>query len=252
MPSEILAELVALDGTLEAEFDEVILTFSDDALSELGTGYDIELVVIPTLLEDVEFSVAGLSGDAKVYDIYMLINGKRITRTLTNGVGVSVDYELKDGQTVDRLHVYYVDVEPYEEYRFTYDGEKVTFTVYHFSHYAVSYESESKSGDNIVLIAAGIGIILLIVLLLLILLVLGRKKIRLDLDGGTYVFVPEGWKSESSSVIYRRFKKGDELIIPKVDARMGGATVTGWHPDPPKEVEKSETFKAVWSNQNDL
>ncbi|MBR4203772.1 MAG: hypothetical protein IKQ93_09400 [Candidatus Methanomethylophilaceae archaeon] len=95
-------------------------------------------------------------------------------------------------------------------------------------------------------------IIAVSIIAILLMIVFRSKKIRLDLGCGHYVFVPDGWKSESISVIYRRFKKGDELVIPKVDARMGGATVIGWLPDPPKEVEKSETFKAVWSSQNDL
>jgi len=255
IPYELLDSVARDRGTLTADFyGEVTLTFGSEVLYEIGLGEDLELVVIPVPIEteETDIDVSSLGDDVKVYDIYMLRNGARITKTLVHGIGVGIDYPLEDGQVVEKVHVHYVDVDPFEEYTFIYADGKVNFTVHHFSHYAVSYESESKSGDNIVLIAAGIGIILLIVLLLLILLVFGRKKIRLDLDGGVYVFVPEGWKSESSSVIYRRFKKGDELIIPKVDARMGGATVIGWHPDPPKEVEKSETFKAVWSSQNDL
>ena len=93
-------------------------------------------------------------------------------------------------------------------------------------------------------------IIAVSIIVILLMIVFRSKKIRLDLGCGHYVFVPDGWKSESISVIYRRFRKGEKLVIPKVDALLGGATVIGWLPEPSAKVERSETFEAVWSGQN--
>ncbi|MBR6911384.1 MAG: hypothetical protein IKN41_05950, partial [Candidatus Methanomethylophilaceae archaeon] len=171
---------------------------------------------------------------------------ERISAVLENSIGVTVEYDLGD-RSLDRLHVYYIDVEPFEEFSFAYDDSGVTFAVFHFSHYAIVYDTESGFCWILPII-----VVMIVLVLLILFIVFRRKKVTLVFDPATVCAVPEGWKKEGGSKLVAKFRRNSELEVPELDyEHPEGAKLLGWYPDLPEKVEKSEEFKAMWSGKED-
>ena len=143
VPSDLLEAIIEGDGSLTVIEDEVTLFFDSNVLDEIGHVDDIEFIVTSvTVAEsaDMGVDVSSIGDDATVYDVYMIRNGERITKALSSPIQVSIEYPLESWQSEDLLHVYYVDIVPFEEFDITYSDGAIHFSVYHFSHYAIVYD----------------------------------------------------------------------------------------------------------------
>lgn len=255
VPKELLEVIVDNDGSLTVIEGDVTLFFSAEVLRSIGYTDDLEFCVVP-----VEISGEGSDIDfpdlpnAKIYDLYILSNGERVTRTFSSEVVVTMEYQLKEGQELSRLHVWYIDVDPIQAVDFKYiEGTGVQFGVLHFSHYAISYDDSVPTPCDhciwcwILILAAVILIIFLIWFFLW-----KRFKLTLINEGGRIVSVPEDWKRESDSSISIRMRRKQEIVIPKIEAESPegpyGMRIIGWDPVPPKRIAGSLELRAVWSD----
>jgi len=256
VPTDLLDMIVENNGSLTVIEGDVTLFFSVDVLSEIGYDSDLDIVVIPVVVDDgsADIDVTDLPNPV-VYDIYMLINGGKVTRTFAHPINIVIDYQLEDGQTLDRLSLYYIDVEPFQKLEFEYDSDGVHFDVYHFSHYAISYDDTEPvppgpSGCCWCWIVIAI-IILLLVLLLLWFFLWKRFKIILISENG-FASVPEGWKRESDSSISMRMRWKQKVDLSEIDAvspeDSAGTRNVGWDPTPPEKITRSMELHAVWSD----
>ena len=256
IPSDLLQMIVENNGSLTIIEGDVTLYFSVDVLSEIGYDNDLDIIVIPVVISDgtLDIDVTDLP-NAVIYEIYMLINGERVSRTFVNPINIVIDYQLEDGQTLDRLSLYYIDVEPFQKLEFNYDSEGIHFDVYHFSHYAISYDDTEPvppepSGCCWCWIV--IPIIILLILFLIWFFLWKRFKLTLINEGGRIVSVPEGWKRESDSSISIRMRRKQEIMIPEIEAESPegshGMRIIGWDPVPPKRMTGSIELHLIWSN----
>jgi len=132
-------------GSLTVVEGNVTLFFSSEVLRGMGVQHaELVICVVPMLLTEVGVDVSNLP-NCSIYDIYITINGTRVSMSFPAPVIVAVDYELEEGLHPGRLYVYHLDPEPMEKVQFEFvDGIGVTFGVMHFSLYAVGHENESK------------------------------------------------------------------------------------------------------------
>jgi len=256
VPSELLAAIVDGNGSLTIIEGDVTLYFPWEVLDAIGCDDDLEFVILPVEVKESESTDIDVSGldNVKVYDIYILKNGVKVAMTFPTAVTVTIDYQMKEGWTPDRLSVWYLDVEPRVSVQFEYvEGEGVVFGVMHFSHYAVSYD-EGKTPADDCCVWCWILIIAVIVLILFLIWFFLWKRFKLTLtnEGGRIVSVPEGWKRESDSSISIRMRRKQEIVIPEIEAESPegshGMRIIGWNPSPPEKITHSMELRAVWSD----
>ncbi len=85
---------------------------------------------------------------AAVYDAYMTSNGKRISDFRGGTATVTVTYELKDGEFVSGIRVWYVaDGGDRSGVPTSFEGRLIHFVVAHFSNYVVSYDQNAVTGS---------------------------------------------------------------------------------------------------------
>lgn len=176
-------EEVFTDGVLEYEIgaiagvskltvssDDVTLVFDEDALASITAAilaaneanedywlYEFSIsaveVDITTLTEDVQ----ALVGTRPVFDFSVIAtdnygNSLEITDFGDGSVTVTVPYTLADDETADNLVIYYIlngeiaEVSAIDSYDA--ENELLTFTVTHFSTYAVGYEETVADTDD--------------------------------------------------------------------------------------------------------
>lgn len=141
IPWTIASSVSNHDGSLTVVLGKVSLTFSADAVRDMGVPYTgIVICVVPVKVTDVDADVSGLR-NCVIYDIYVTVNGVRTSMTFSQPVQITVEYEIKWWWNQEKLYVYYIDPVPMEEVDFeVVPGEGVSFGVSHFSLYAVGYD----------------------------------------------------------------------------------------------------------------
>lgn len=177
VPTELLDAIIDGDGSLTIESGDVSMTFPANVLDSIGTDYDLEFRIIP--VESTDTTNVDLD-NAKTYDLVIFRNGEKYSKDFPSKVSVTIDYEMKEGWDPKNLHVWYVDVDPYQEIEFTYDKDTgVTFGVSHFSKYAVSYEAPEPvtPSDSNTWIWIVIVVIVLLVLIAAIYLWMRRRTV---------------------------------------------------------------------------
>jgi hypothetical protein len=145
-PASGLGSLAEKDNTLTVVTENGTLTFDSRAVSAIGTqasATDIQVLVKDveksSLTEDQQANV----GNKKVYDLTVLSGDKLISSFEGGKVSVNIPYELKSGETADKITVWYMgDDGSLTEITCTYDEttRSVTFVVDHFSKYLIGYD----------------------------------------------------------------------------------------------------------------
>jgi len=255
VPKELLEVIVDNDGSLTVIEGDVTLFFSAEVLRSIGYTDDLEFCVVPMEISgegsDIDFPDLP---NARIYDLYILSNGERVTRTFSSEVVVTMEYQLKDGQELSRLHVWYIDVDPIQAVDFKYiEGTGVQFGVLHFSHYAISYDdSVPIPCDHCFWCWILIAIAVILILFLIWFFLWKRFRLTLTNDGGTIVSVPEGWERESVSSISIRMRRRQAVVIPDIRAEppsgSDGGMIIGWDPVPPERMTGSIELHLIWSN----
>jgi len=146
-PASGLGSLAGKDNTLTVVTENGTLTFDSKAVSAMGaqaTATDIQVMVEDveksSLTEDQQSKV----GDKKVYDLTVLSGDELISSFDGGKVSVSIPYELKIGETAEKITVWYMaDDGSLTEITCTYDAttKSVTFVVDHFSKYIIGYDA---------------------------------------------------------------------------------------------------------------
>ncbi len=255
VPSELLAAIVDGHGSLTIIEGDVTLYFPWEVLDAIGYGEDLEFVIIPIEVEEsesIDIDISGLD-NVKVYDIYILKNGVRVTMTFPVAVTITIDYPMKEGWTPDRLSVWYLDVEPGVPVEFEYvKGEGVVFGVMHFSHYAVSYDEGKTPADDCCVWCWILILAIIVLILFLLWFFLARRfTVTLDLGDGKIDRMPDGWEADSDSVLVRRFRYNSKLEIPDISLGDGHA-IQRWTPEPEERVKGSVTYAAVIGEREGL
>jgi hypothetical protein len=145
-PASGLGSLAEKDNSLTVVTENGTLAFDKNAVSAIGaqaTATDIQVMVEDvdksSLTEDQQVNV----GDKRVYDLTVLSGGKLISNFEGGKVSVNIPYELKSGETAEKITVWYMgDDGSLTEITCTYDAttRSVTFVVDHFSKYLIGYD----------------------------------------------------------------------------------------------------------------
>ncbi len=141
-----------VDGMVAKDIDNLVITsdlgtvtLDQKALQAIADGKAADEAVV-LIIREVEDTTSELTeeqkaivGDAQVYELYIEVNGNRVS----DFKGGKATVQVPDGlaEDVSEIKVYYVDDEGNIEYRPTiYDkvNRTITFVTEHFSHYLIS------------------------------------------------------------------------------------------------------------------
>ncbi|MBR6085957.1 MAG: hypothetical protein IKP61_10155, partial [Spirochaetales bacterium] len=175
IPRSVFETVIEGDGSLTYIENGNILFFTAKVLKGIG------LPVHESSLSIVEIDVPSEYDleHAVVYSITLTVDGVEYHELFDGTVKVTVPYELDDGQTVDRISVYYLHDGMKDSIEFEYIEECVVFYLPHLSMYAIDYDYDDPvpgpSGDQSYLIYAAVGAA--IVALFIVAIVLIRRRL---------------------------------------------------------------------------
>ncbi len=176
-------EEVFTDGVLEYEIgaiagvskltvssDNVTLVFDEDALASITAAilaaneanedywlYEFSISAVEVDVTTLDEDVQDFVGNRPIFDFSVIAtdiygNSLEITDFGDGSVTVTVPYTLADDETADNLVIYYIldgkiaEVSAIDSYDA--ENELLTFTVTHFSTYAVGYEEDTTDTDG--------------------------------------------------------------------------------------------------------
>ena len=129
-----------LKDTGEIQLQEAAIAFDEDTLDEFGSN-----VTISAESQDVTDVVNELNLDAEaqekladkpIIDFSVTDGGEQVSE-FAGSVKITVDYELKQGESPDGITIWYLSEDGTEPIPATYVNQKVSFETTHFSYYAV-------------------------------------------------------------------------------------------------------------------
>ena len=170
IPRSVIEDVIEGEGSLTYIENGNILFFTAKVLKGIG------LPVQQSSLSIVEIETPGEYDlkDPVVYSITLMVDGKEYHELFDGLVKVTVPYELDDGQTVDKISVYYLHDGQKDKLEFEYINECVVFYLPHLSMYAIDYEYDSPTPEptedsSFMMIAIAGAAIALVVLIAVVL-----------------------------------------------------------------------------------
>ncbi|MEG1578328.1 MAG: S-layer homology domain-containing protein, partial [Oscillospiraceae bacterium] len=130
-------------GSLKITSPVAIITFDTQALATIAAEAAEEKVIISAVSvpeKKLDAAQKALVGDAPVYELKVMSGNKIISDFKGGTATITIPYELKAGEKAEFVTVWYLDdagkLSPIQG---KYEDGFVTFTVGHFSRYAIGY-----------------------------------------------------------------------------------------------------------------
>gem|GEM_PF-2221487 len=147
MPKNSLTNISIESMDLNIETVLGIISLPEKALSEISKqsqGSSVEIVIENVASNKLNDEQKSITESSVVYDISIISEGKKISSFGGQKITISLPYELKDGQSKEKVSVWYMnDKGELEKISCTYDEKTglASFITEHLSYYVVGYDN---------------------------------------------------------------------------------------------------------------